>query len=164
MLERGEGVEKQQLQKLVEEISLKDFGRAFRHQASFNPRLRTTGGRYLLRSHDIEINKKYYDERGTGELIGIIKHELCHYHLHLEGKGYQHRDADFKTLLKQVGAPRFCTPLSMDKNKVKQNQKIYQYACKACSQLYIRKRRINTSRYVCGACKGRLFLTDRKEV
>ena len=26
------------------------------------------------------------------ELIGIIKHELCHYHLHLEGKGYQHRD------------------------------------------------------------------------
>ena len=37
------------------------------------------------------------------ELIGIIKHELCHYHLHLEGKGYQHRDKDFKELLKKVG-------------------------------------------------------------
>ncbi|MGE8081920.1 SprT family protein [Peribacillus loiseleuriae] len=157
-------MENQQLQKLVEEISLKDFARIFRHQAFFNSRLRTTGGRYLLRSHDIEINKKYYDERGIEELIGIIKHELCHYHLHLEGRGYQHKDADFKKLLKQVGAPRFCTPLSTDKNKIKQDQKIYQYACKLCSQLYSRKRRINTTRYVCGTCKGKLFLVDSKEV
>ena len=48
---------------------------------------------------------------GEKELIGIIKHELCHYHLHLEGKGYQHQDQEFKKLLKKVGAPRFCTPL-----------------------------------------------------
>ena len=89
------------------------FKKTFIHYAYFNPRLRTTGGRYLLRSHDIEINKKYYDERGIEELIGIIKHELCHYHLHLEKKGYQHRDADFKKLLKKVGAPRFCTPLAL---------------------------------------------------
>lgn len=163
-LERSGRVEDQQLQKLVEEISLKDFARTFRHLASFNSRLRTTGGRYLLRSHDIEINKKYYDERGVEELIGIIKHELCHYHLHLEGRGYQHKDKDFKLLLKQVGAPRFCTPLSTDKNKRKQNQKIYQYACKLCGQLYSRKRRINTSKYVCGTCKGKLFLINSNEV
>lgn len=98
-----------QLQKLVEEISLKDFKKAFRHVATFNPRLRTTGGRYLLRSHNIEINKKYLDERGVGEMIGIIKHELCHYHLHLEKKGYQHRDADFKQLLKKWGHRDFAS-------------------------------------------------------
>ena len=63
----------------------------FIHQALFNPRLITTGGRYLLYSHNIEINKKYLDQLGMDELIGIIKHELCHYHLHLEGKGYKHR-------------------------------------------------------------------------
>ena len=45
------------------------------------------------------------------ELIRIIKHELCHYHLHLEGKGYKHRDQDFKELLQKVGASRFCSPL-----------------------------------------------------
>ena len=35
------------------------------------------------------------------ELEGIIRHELCHYHLHIEGKGYKHRDKDFKDLLKR---------------------------------------------------------------
>ncbi len=35
-----------QLQKLVEEISLKFFRRPFRHRAIFNKRLKTTGGRY----------------------------------------------------------------------------------------------------------------------
>ena len=119
-------------------------------------RLRTTGGRYLLQSHDIEINKKYYDERGIEELVGIIKHELCHYHLHLEKKGYQHRDADFKNLLKKVGAPRFCTPLTAAKKR--RSTKSYQYECKNCSQQYWRKRRIDISRFVCGKCKGRLLL------
>lgn len=100
-----------QLQKLVEQISLSFFGKKFVHKAYFNHRLRTTGGRYLLNNHDIEVNKKYYEQYGMDELIGIIKHELCHYHLHIEGKGFRHRDSDFKMLLKKVGAPRFCTPL-----------------------------------------------------
>ena len=85
----------EQLQKLVEDISVTTFKKRFVHSAYFNSRLRTTGGRYLLQSHNIEINKKYYDEQGVEELVGIIKHELCHYHLHLEKKGYQHKDPDF---------------------------------------------------------------------
>ena len=51
------------------------------------------------------------------ELIGVIKHELCHYHLHIEGKGYQHRDADFRELLKRTNSPRFCSTLSGEKSK-----------------------------------------------
>ena len=73
----------EELQRLVEDISWEYFKRKFEHEASFNPRLRTTGGRYLLSSHNIEINKTYYEMMGLDELIGIIKHELCHYHLHL---------------------------------------------------------------------------------
>ena len=149
----------EQLQKLVEEVSMTVFKKKFLHSAYFNPRLRTTGGRYLLQAHDIEINKKYYDERGIEELVGIIKHELCHYHLHMEKKGYQHRDADFKNLLKKVGAPRFCTPLTSIKQR--RSMKSYQYVCKKCSQQYLRKRRIDLNRFVCGKCKGKLQL--RKE-
>lgn len=100
-----------ELQALVEKISLEHFQKPFRHKAYFNNRLRTTGGRYMLRTHHIEINRKYLEQLGLEELKGIIKHELCHYHLHLEGKGYRHRDADFKNLLKKVNAPRYCTPL-----------------------------------------------------
>lgn len=145
-----------QLQELVEGLSMEFFQKPFKHQAYFNPRLRTTGGRYLLKSHHIEINRKYLDQLGEEELIGIIKHELCHYHLHLEGKGYQHRDPEFKQLLKEVGGPRFCNRLperSVSNRKVK----VLLYKCTNCSQLYERRRAMNLSRYVCGKCRGKLI-------
>ncbi|NYE09536.1 SprT-like protein [Bacillus niacini] len=148
-------MEDKELQKLVEKVSIESFGKPFRHKASFNSRLRSTGGRYLLGTHNIDINKKYLDQLGLSELIGIIKHELCHYHLHIEGKGYQHRDSDFKMLLKKVGAPRFCSPL-LDKPKKRTSTKILLYQCTTCHQQYKRKRSINTSRYVCGKCRGKL--------
>ncbi|MFB6467382.1 SprT family protein [Cytobacillus sp. Hz8] len=144
-----------ELQELVENLSLRYFQRSFNHQASFNSRLQTTGGRYLLTSHNIEINKKYLEQLGKNELIGIIKHELCHYHLHLEGGGYKHGDADFKQLLKEVDAPRHCATLP-NRPKRKSSMKLYIYACKSCNQLYKRKRSINTKRYVCGRCGGKL--------
>jgi SprT-like protein len=149
-------MEEKELQKLVEDISINDFGRPFRHKATFNSRLRSTGGRYLLGSHDIEINKKYLEQLGVNELMGIIKHELCHYHLHLEGKGYQHRDPDFKMLLKKVGAPRYCSPLN-DRPTKRSVKKILLYQCTKCHLEYKRKRSIDTSRYVCGKCRGKLF-------
>ncbi|MBC8923816.1 SprT family protein, partial [Escherichia coli] len=43
-----------ELQRHMEEVSLQFFQKEFRHQAVFNARLRTTGGRYLLKSHNIE--------------------------------------------------------------------------------------------------------------
>ena len=148
-------MEDKELQKLVEKVSIESFGKPFRHKASFNSRLRSTGGRYLLGTHNIDINKKYLDQLGLNELIGIIKHELCHYHLHIEGKGYQHRDSDFKMLLKKVGAPRFCSPL-LEKPKKRTSNKILLYECTKCHQQYKRKRSINISRYVCGKCRGKL--------
>lgn len=146
-----------ELQKLVEEISLKYFNKPFRHQAVFNPRLRTTGGRYLLHSHNIEMNKKYLEQFGEEELVGIIKHELCHYHLHLEGRGYKHGDKDFKSLLKKVDAPLYCStlPETLEKRK---KQKTLIYLCVECRQMYKRKRKVDTEKYVCGRCRGRLTL------
>lgn len=146
-----------ELQQLVEHISLTEFGKKFNHKALFNSRLRTTGGRYLLLSHHIEINPKYYEEYGLDELIGIIKHELCHYHLHIEGKGYQHKDRDFKELIKKVDAPRFCKPLKQKLTKKKQ----YVYQCNRCSQTFVRYKKMNTKRYVCGKCGGKICLLKK---
>ncbi|MCQ6276963.1 SprT family protein [Bacillus sp. V3B] len=149
----------QELQSLVEEISWKYFNKTFRHKAIFNRRLKTTGGRYLLSNHNIEMNKKYFEQFGKDELVGIIKHELCHYHLHLEGKGYKHRDHDFKRLLHEVGAPRYCSPLpeAVEKRKSK---RVLTYICSKCKWEYKRKKRIDTNRYVCGSCRGELILID----
>ncbi|HWK22605.1 MAG TPA: SprT family protein [Ureibacillus sp.] len=144
-----------ELQLLVEELSLKHFQLPFIHKAYFNSRLRTTGGRYLLNSHNIEFNKKSYDLFGFEELRGIILHELCHYHLHIRGRGYKHRDADFRALLKKVGAPRFCSTIV--ENRKLANSKVYIYECVECRHKYPRKRRMNINKYRCGKCHGHLI-------
>jgi SprT-like protein len=145
----------EELQHLVEEISLNDFEKPFRHLATFNGRLKTTGGRYLLHSHNIEINKRYLEQLGFEELVGIIKHELCHYHLHLEKKGYKHQDSDFKKLMQQVDAPRFCKQLP-DRPMTNRSGKVYIYTCTRCSTVFKRRRVVNIKKYVCGQCKGKL--------
>ena len=150
-----------ELQRLVEGISIEEFGKPFLHKAYFNSRLKTTGGRYMLSSHHIEINQKYFEQLGYQELCGIIKHELCHYHLHIDGKGFKHRDQDFKVLMKTVGAPRFCSPLPGGKRR-EGNQRVIIYSCKDCGQEYRRRRNLNTQKYVCGKCRGRLV--KKKEI
>lgn len=145
------------LQKLVEEISLKFFGRKFRHQAFFNSRLRTTGGRYNLETHNIDINPKMLTEHGMDTLTGVIKHELCHYHLHLEGRGHGHRDPEFRALLEKTGGSRYAP---VPKKKSARPQNIYIYRCSGCGALYQRRRRINTARFVCSGCHGRIELIE----
>ncbi|WP_054950903.1 SprT family protein [Numidum massiliense] len=149
-------MDQRQLQTWVEQISLADFGLPFRHEARYNARLRTTGGRYFPHDHAIEINPKYW-ELGEEEVLGIIRHELCHYHLHLTGKGYKHRDPEFKALLKKVGGSRFCTPLPG--NATKSRPIKYVLTCRDCRTKYYRKRKMDPRRYYCGKCSGELSLT-----
>ncbi|RIO49551.1 SprT family protein [Staphylococcus pasteuri] len=145
----------QELKNLVCEISIEYFKIPFQHDAYFNSRLRTIGGRYMLKSHNIEINPKQYEKYGKKAIIDIIKHELCHYHLHLTGKGYKHRDSDFKVLSSKVGAPRFCTPTKSYKERAN-----YIYSCKNCFTKYLRIRKVDVNKMRCGKCGGKLKLSD----
>lgn len=139
-----------ELQRLVEQISIDYFNEPFRHQAYFNRRLKTTGGRYHLNSHNIDINPKML-EISKETLIGVIKHELVHYHLARQGYSGKHATKEFKDLLKQVGGSRYA-PSILDKSK-------YIYICKKCGQKYPRKKKINTDKYVCSKCRGKLIFS-----
>jgi SprT-like protein len=143
-------MDNQELQEWVERVSLASFGLPFRHRALFNARLRTTGGRYFTKSHHIEISPHQLEVHGVEETEAIIKHELCHYHLHLQGRGYQHRDADFKALLTAVGATRHCRALPGAARTLPVR---YWLVCKECGQTYPRK-------YACGRCRGRLRIME----
>lgn len=145
------------LQELVETISIEVFHKPFLHQATYNKRLRTTGGRYMLGDHSIQINPLVFEIHGVDELIGVIKHELCHYHLHLEGKGYQHKDADFKNLMKITNSPRYCRPLGSGNRKP---SIIHRYKCQSCRLVYHRKRRMDIKKYRCGKCTGEIIKVD----
>ena len=140
-----------ELQQLTEEISRSSFHREFTHKITYNRRLRSSGGRYILKSGNIEINPLVEQELGLEALIGVIKHELCHYHLHQTGGGYRHRDADFKRLLHQVGGSRFVERMK---------EPAFLYECVDCHHRYARMRKMNTNRYVCGKCRGKLILLD----
>lgn len=145
----------EQLQRWVERVSLASFGRPFLHKATFNSRLRTTGGRYFLRSHNIEISPHQLDAHGEADTEAIIKHELCHYHLHLQRRGYRHRDEDFKQLLREVGATLHCKTLPGARRTLSVK---YVLSCEACGMKYPRKRRVDPRKYVCGRCRGKLKL------
>ncbi|USS90123.1 SprT family protein [Fructilactobacillus carniphilus] len=140
----------QQLQQLVETISADSFQRPFHHRAYFNRRLQTTGGRYHLKSHNIDINPKMAQDRAV--LTGVIKHELVHYHLHQMGQSGKHNTPAFKQLLKAVGGSRYAPRMDQ--------QCRYLYQCEHCGQQYPRQRRLNVQRYVCSQCRHRLKLVN----
>ena len=140
----------------VKQVSLEDFGKSFKHQAQWNTRLRSTGGRFFPKDGHLDFNPKVYQELGLEIFRKIVRHELCHYHLYFEGKGYQHKDLAFKQLLKEVDGLRFVPPLSSANQKPN-----LVYACQSCQQIYQRKRKIDTNRYRCGLCRGKLLLLNR---
>lgn len=140
----------------VRQVSLEDFGKSFKHQAQWNTSLRSTGGRFFPKDGHLDFNPKVYQELGLEVFRKIVRHELCHYHLYYEDKGYKHKDIDFKELLKEVDGLRFVPPLS----SVSQKPALV-YKCHSCGQTYQRKRRIDTKRYRCGLCHGKLILQNQ---
>ncbi len=138
----------EELKELVKEVSLRDFKRVFVHEVSWNRRLRTTGGRFIVKSLRLEFNPKVFAAFSREVGLGIIRHELCHYHLYLQKKPYQHRSSDFRRLLQEVGGLRYTPAL---KEEVP-----YIYECQRCGQIYPRQRRINIKKYRCGHCQGPL--------
>ena len=133
----------------VKEVSRQDFGIEFQHTASWNSRLQTTGGRFFPEDGHLDFNPKFCKKGDAGTFRKIVRHELCHYHLYYAGKGYRHGDKDFKDLLLQVNGVRYAPSI--------QNNTLYHYyQCESCGQVYQRKRRMNTKKYACGNCHGKL--------
>lgn len=148
----------QELTELIQKVSQEYFGKSFIHRAMFNSRLRTTGGRFHLNDRHIDINPRIYQEFGNQALIGVIKHELCHYHLYNDGLPAQHKDRSFKVLLKQVGGLRYSPIQSTVKSKT-----YHVYECSKCHTIYRRVKKINLRKYVCGKCHSKLkYLKDIK--
>ena len=135
----------------VKMVSLEDFGWEFKHEARWNKRLRSTGGRFFPKDGHLDFNPKMYEEHGLDVFRKIVRHELVHYHLYFQGKGYRHADADFKRLLKQVDGLRYAPALSQSTYK-------YMYQCSHCGTPYPRKRRVDVARMRCGRCGGQLDL------
>ncbi|NQG96943.1 SprT family protein [Streptococcus suis] len=138
------------LTEYVKQVSLEDFGKEFRHVAVWNRRLRSTGGRFFSSDGHLDFNPKHLEEQGLEVFRKIVRHELCHYHLYFEKKGYRHKDKDFKELLVAVDGLRYVPSLQQTAKP------FLHYPCQSCGQIYQRRRRIDLKKYRCGRCKGPL--------
>ncbi|MBY5033825.1 SprT family protein [Streptococcus gallolyticus] len=136
----------------VKQVSEEDFGRPFLHEVFWNNRLRSTGGRFFPKDGHLDFNRKLLDQFGLETFRKIVRHELCHYHLYFEKKGYKHGDREFKELLRRVDGLRYAPSLPSNK------ENIHHYHCQVCGQVYTRKRRIDLKKYRCGKCRGQLIL------
>lgn len=143
------------LTKYVQEVSREDFGWEFRHTAQWNNRLKTTGGRFFPKDGHLDFNTKLYAEHGIEVFRKIVRHELCHYHLYFQKRGYKHGDREFKELLAKVDGLRYAP----QRLTIQQSFR-YKYCCQSCGQMYPRKRRIDVRKYRCGKCQGTLELKE----
>lgn len=143
-------MDEEALQSLVKRVSLADFHTPFQHQATFNGRLKTTGGRFHVQTGNLDFNPRMFAQITPQERLGIIRHELCHYHLYFAGRGYKHRDGDFRALLAQVDGSRYAPSIGIKAG--------WQYQCTQCGQRVVRQRRFDVKRYVCRRCRGRFVL------
>lgn len=139
------------LKYFVQQVSLADFKKPFLHEAIWNKRLKTTGGRFFPSDGHLDFNPEILKVFGIDIFRQIVRHELCHYHLYYAGLGYRHKDKDFKHLLKEVDGLRYAPKLP------RPNTKEYRYRCITCHQNFMRKRQINLQKYRCGRCGGYLI-------
>ncbi|MDR1606496.1 MAG: SprT family protein [Streptococcaceae bacterium] len=140
----------------VQWVSLTDFSLPFEHEARFNRRLRSTGGRFFPQDLHLDFNEKMYDAFSEDVFRQIVQHELVHYHLYRAGQGYRHGDPAFKNLLAQVGGLRFA-PALPDVARIS-------YQCVSCGKIYQRRRQLNLKKYRCGVCRGALqYLKERSD-
>lgn len=144
----------------VKQVSIEDFGKPFAHSAQWNPRLRSTGGRFFPQDGHLDFNPKIYQNFDLETFRKIVRHELCHYHLYFAGRGYKHGDREFKALLKAVDGLRYAPSFPLEQ----QSQIRVHYRCQSCGQDYYRKRRINTQKYRCGKCRGPLLFLSRQKI
>lgn len=140
------------LTEYVQQVSLEDFGRPFRHEAVWNRRLSTTGGRFFPKDGHLDFNPAMYEEFDLATFRKIVRHELCHYHLYFSGKGYKHGNRDFKELLEAVDGLRYAPK--------RQRAHSYRYQCQGCGLIYQRQRRLNLKKFACGRCHSQLKLLE----
>ena len=143
----------EQLQRWVEYISLRDFGRPFEHRATFNRRLRATGGRYFLKTHHIEISSAHYQAYGKEESEWKKSSNTNFVITICTGRG-----GGFVTgfRISSIASKNRRKPLlpSAHPHRTPSEPIRYLLRCRQCEAVYYRKRKVDTSRYVCGRCRG----------
>jgi SprT-like protein len=125
----------------------------------WNGRLTSSMGRFIFSIKGkiripvkIELSKHAAQFINRDIFIGVMLHELCHYHLCRLGQPFDDHHPVFEKELARVGA--------ISTNTVQIPQKAFQLLCSKCNKSIGVRKRINTKNYRSACCKEKIIKKD----
>lgn len=144
------------LQALANKLSLHFWNEPLKVPVAWNGRITRSMGRFVYRMKGknrepvkIEMSKYAAQFVDREIFIAVLLHEMCHYHLFMQGKPFLDHQPDFEQELERVGA--------ISTNTVKLPSKAYKLHCKQCKQVLGHMKRINPDRYRSPCCHSEIL-------
>jgi len=154
-----------QLKKYADKFLMENYGMTLTVPLKLNGRLSKTLGWFSYTTKggkplSVELNKQFVLNNESQLILDVLKHELVHYALFMQGKPHSDGDSYFENELKRKGI------VSQDtinkKYKIASVKNIYK--CLKCDTNHTRARRITAlSRYSC-TCGGKLEYLGKRVV
>ncbi len=150
----------EQLELLANQLSLQHWKKTCDIPVVWNGRLRAAMGRFAYTTKGkqriplkIELSKYAAQHLNKDTFISVLLHELCHYHLFIEGKPFHDHHPQFEMELVRVGA--------ISTHTVQVPQKAYELFCSHCQKPLGKRKRINTKNYLSACCQREII---KKEI
>ena len=161
-----------QLEKYAEKFLKDNYNMKLLVPLKINSRLRTTCGRFVYTQYvnkpstpkSVEINKYFLENNEPAVVLDVLRHELVHYALFMQGKPHRDGHPVFENELKRLG---IVSQDTIDKYNIKTRPaKIRIYECVDCGHKYKRQRALahGGKYHRCGYCKGKLIDKGRIKI
>jgi SprT-like protein len=166
-----------QLKMYANKFLQENYGMEFIIPLELNSRLRKSCGRFISISYRdgrpsepkvVELNKYFVENNEPTVVLDVLRHELVHYALFMQGKPNSDGHPVFERELKRLGIVSQSTIDKYDIESKKRNvyRNFYQCANPSCGVEYRTGKALKHGGiyHRCSACKGRLIDKGRKLV
>lgn len=155
-----------QLEKYAEKFLKDNYNMKLLVPLKINGRLRTACGRFVYTQFKsgkpsvpkvVELNRYFLENNEPAVVLDVLRHELVHYALFMQGKPHRDGHPVFENELKRLG---IVSQSTIDKYNIKSKPvNIRVYECEDCGYKYRRKRALahGGKYHRCGGCNGRLI-------
>ncbi|UGO50948.1 SprT-like domain-containing protein spartan [Bacillus phage vB_BanS_Nate] len=153
-----------QLARYANKFLMENYGMRLTVPLKLNGRLSKTLGWFVSNRKTkkpvaVHLNKKFVQNNDEDIILNVLKHELVHFALFMQGKPHSDGQTYFENELKRKGIVSQSTINQYTVNSVKQV-----YRCKSCNFMHKKTRKFsNVSRYQC-RCGGALEYIGKRVV
>jgi SprT-like protein len=146
-----------QLKKYADKFLMENYGMKLNVPLKLNGRLSKTLGWFIYKKKSnipvaVHLNKKFAQNNDQDLVLNVLKHELVHYALFMQGKPHSDGESYFENELKRRG---IISQSTVDQYSITSVKQVYQ--CVECSYIFKRSKRLkNNGRNHKCTCGGSL--------